>query len=216
MSSINIHPTFFYQQPEEYRFSHDSIFLAYKVFETLQNLSLKDCTLLDLCSGVGVVGLDFIYHRHKAHLDLPKQFDFLEVQHIYKKYFDENIKTLSIPLIQAQFIHSNYDQLLSTQMTNSYDYIISNPPYFHTHHGKLSPSHFKNRCRFFIDSNFKNLILGLSNALKPLGSAFVLFRDQPEHSFHVITEIKKYIPSQISVVHLDTLRGTLLIQFTKN
>jgi tRNA1Val (adenine37-N6)-methyltransferase len=104
---------------------------------------------------------------------------------------------------------------LSEDMANTYDYILSNPPYFNLGHGKLSPSEFKNRCRFFIDSNFKNLILGIANSLKPNGSAFVLFRDQPEHSFHVLEEILKIVPQHVTVIPIDVIRGTLLIRFKK-
>ncbi|MBV2168118.1 MAG: hypothetical protein KUL82_05355 [Bdellovibrio sp.] len=65
MSSINPHYTFHYSQPEEYRFSHDSVMLARKVFERVSASAMENWRGLDLCSGCGIVGLDFLFHALK-------------------------------------------------------------------------------------------------------------------------------------------------------
>ena len=62
MSSINNFFTFNYQQPNEYHFSHDSVFLARKAFEYVQSNYTSYDQVLDLCAGCGVVGLDFFFH----------------------------------------------------------------------------------------------------------------------------------------------------------
>lgn len=79
MASINSHFTFNYSQPEEYRLSHDSVFLAREIFEQLSALDLAGKRGLDVCAGCGIVGLDFLFHRRAAGQSVPEIFDFLEV-----------------------------------------------------------------------------------------------------------------------------------------
>ena len=83
MSSINCHYTFNYSQPSGYRLSHDSVFLARSVHEHLAEVNLNNTKALDICSGSGIIGLDFLFHRREAGKDIPDSFDFLEVQNDY-------------------------------------------------------------------------------------------------------------------------------------
>ena len=87
MSSVNRYPTFEYSQPEEYRFSHDSVFLARKVYELFKDKDLSSLQGLDLCAGCGVIGLDFLYHCWHETGQTVKSFDFIEVQAVYKDHF---------------------------------------------------------------------------------------------------------------------------------
>lgn len=177
MSSINPYFTIQYQQPDEYRFSHDSVFLARRVFEILRDESVKFSHILDLCAGCGVVALDFLFHWQAAQLNLPGKTDFLEVQSIYQKYFAHNVA--QIPKMNSfEFLNLNYDQVFNQpKLKKQYDLILCNPPYFKVEAGLLSPSDFKNRCRFFIDSNFIELVRAIQYLLSPSGRAYVLIKD---------------------------------------
>jgi len=73
-------PTFEYSQPDEYHFSHDSVFLARRVFEFLRDKNIDPKTALDLCAGSGVIGLDLMFHLRSGGKQRPQVFDFLEVQ----------------------------------------------------------------------------------------------------------------------------------------
>jgi tRNA1(Val) A37 N6-methylase TrmN6 len=69
MSSVNQKPTFNYSQPEDYHFSHDSVFLAQKVSEIIQKEELRLKSVLDLCSGCGIVGMDLLYYLQQNIFD---------------------------------------------------------------------------------------------------------------------------------------------------
>ncbi len=211
MSSINPHYTFNYSQPEEYRLSHDSVFLARQVFERLEGLDLSTSTALDICAGAGVVGMDFLYHRREAQQTVPAVFDFLEVQEVYAPHFMENKKRLGAIQTKINFELRNYNDLQTEEYRQKYDLIISAPPYFLPTQGKLSPSSFKNRCRFFIDSDLKNLLLGIHSSLKTKGMAFLLLHDLPEHKMDMIAEAQSICHEKLEFSILGNIRGTHFI-----
>lgn len=214
MSSINPHFTFNYSQPGEYRFSHDSVFLARRVFEIYKNTSVEKLRGLDLCSGCGVIGLDFLFHCYNETQKSFREFDFLEVQDVYAEHFSTNVERLGSIPTELSFLNKNYSELHSEKFANTYDLILCNPPYFHQGQGKLSPSEFKNRCRFFLDSDFKSLLQGIAHALKPQGQAYVLLRDQKEHGWNSFEEAQKVL-SDMQLEKLEDIRGTDLVKITK-
>lgn len=174
MSSINPYYTFKYSQPESYRFSHDSVFLARRAFEIVHDEVKSNWRGLDLCAGSGIVGLDFLFHC-KTELKLQlERFDFLEVQNDYASHFEINKGRLNNEITKIQFLNKNYCESLHTQ----YDLILCNPPYFNPEEGQLSPNQFKNRCRFFIDGTRAELMAAIDRALAPKGRAFVLSRKE--------------------------------------
>lgn len=212
MSSINPHYTFNYSQPEEYRFSHDSVFLARQVFELIGSADLSAVRGLDLCAGSGIIGMDFLFHRREAGLRVPTDFDFLEIQDVYLPHFQENVKRLGEIQTRCHFVQKNYNDLQTAEFAGKYDLILCNPPYFLPGQGKLSASEFKNRCRFFIDSDLKNLLLGIANCLTTTGAAYVLLRDLPEHRWNVLEEAKKICQGKLQVELLGDIRGTHFVK----
>ncbi len=210
MTSLNPHFTFNYSQPEEYRFSHDSVFLARQVFEFLPE-DLSKMTALDLCSGCGIVGLDFLYHCKQEQRAYPARFDFMEVQEVYRDHFEKNLTAFAQQKPAVNFVNLNYEALLTPEFSSRYDLILSNPPYFRTNQGKLSPSEFKNRCRFFIDSDFTNLIRGIDAALNPGGRAFVLLRDLQDHGWNLLEEARKILSGRREIKKVADIRGTPLV-----
>lgn len=187
MSSINPHYTFQYSQPEAYRFSHDSVFLARRVFEMVRAVIRPEWRVLDLCSGTGIVGLDFMFHCRSELGFVPHHCDFLELQSDYETHFAINLARFNEQLgikqesltPQIRFLQQNYNEKLSEK----YELILCNPPYFQMNEGKLSPNLFKNRCRFFMDATVDELLQTIACALAPQGQAFVLSR-KPHHFVH--------------------------------
>lgn len=170
--------------------------------------------VLDLCAGCGIVGLDFLFHclQNKLH---PAVFDFMEVQDVYRGHFDKNVSALTEASragdaklnCHVQFILQNYDILQTEEFSNRYDLILCNPPYFQPHQGTLSPSEFKNRCRFFIDSDLPSLLRGLENSLKPQGKAFVLLRSLKDHGEDIISQASQIL-QRCSLERAFQVRGT--------
>jgi len=223
MSSINPHVTFNYSQPDEYRLSHDSVFLARRVFEYLQQhgSTLNNLISLDLCAGGGVVGLDLLFHLQSLKNDFVNiaHFDFLEIQDVYLPHFTRNVDALKkkFPALSArtQFIQANYAELVQqNHFENKYDLIVCNPPYFRPGQGLLSSSDFKNRCRFFIDSDFKSLIQGIAKSLKPEGRAFVLIKSLDKHGINIDHEIDSF-HTGLKFQKLLPVRSTDLYFFQK-
>ncbi len=205
-SSINAHTTFFYSQPEMYRFSHDSIFLAREIFEKYRlELSQPDFQILDLCAGCGVIGLDLLFHQLKEST-FSGEVDFLEVQSIYQSYFDVNQKTLRefFPHqnLKLNWIQKNY---LHVNQPKKYDLIVANPPYFLMENGVLSDNEFKNRCRFFIDSNWLDLLFFIKNSLKENGTAHILVRNELKK----LIEKENYFDLSLPYIEfISQIRGT--------
>lgn len=218
VSTINTHFTFSYAQPNEYRFSHDSVFLARKIFEIVRDKGLNYDRILDLCSGCGIVGLDLAFHLNDENLQLPKRIDFLEVQSIYRAFFEKNVETLNSLIrkdLATCFINANYDSLIQadSNLSEKYDLIISNPPYFRKDQGVLSKSEFKNRCRFFIDSDFKNLIEAIQQSLNKKGHAFILLKSLAEHGVDIEKEFT-HLNTRLMLRNLGLIRDTGFYEIT--
>lgn len=208
----NTHYSYDYYQPEDYRFSLDSVFLAQKVAESLKSAAHpEDLRVLDLCSGCGVVGLELHFH-----LPALRKIDFLEVQEVYLPFFEKNVEQAKKPDSEFNFLHMNYADLIDNDHREKYDVIVSNPPYFFQGEGLLSPNNdFKNRCRFFIDSDFHNLIQATLFVLKPKGRAFILARPGSHHGRDLLEEIKKLSVGFARVQIMDEVRGTNIIELIK-
>jgi tRNA1Val (adenine37-N6)-methyltransferase len=204
MASINSFPTFKYSQPEDYHFSHDSVFLARQIFEKHKN-ELVNYQILDLCAGCGVVGIDLVFHQLKESI-FKGEIDFIEIQDVYKNHFEKNKKLLMSEFpdhdLKMNWIQKNYAEI---QDDKKYDLIVSNPPYFLKESGVLSDNEFKNRCRFFLDSGWKELILFMQNSLKANGKAYFLVRDELKK----MIEQENYFNPHLQKIHfLSQIRGT--------
>lgn len=236
--------TYQYAQPEEYRFSLDSVEMAWEVAQHLRSRPMRRLRLvsaadssdevgegdplakalarmqvLDLCAGCGVVGFDFQYHMPEI-----EKIDFVEVQDVYKPYFEKNLEMVLLRrphLIDKyfHFIEMNYENLLNDEKYHHhYDLILCNPPYFFPGQGKMSPSEFKNRCRFYLDSTFAKLIQSIDYCLAMEGEAYVLVRPLDDHDIDIFSELRtilqgSLIEGRLRCENLTMVRGTFLLKF---
>lgn len=202
-----------YFQPEEYHFSLDSVLLAKTVAQIYRaHPELSKLKVLDLCAGTGVIGLEFYFYLNQI-----EHLDFLEIQDVYLPYFEKNKELIAPQKKNFSFHLKSYDELVHNhEFHQKYDLILSNPPYFFKGHGLLSPSEFKNRCRFFLDSSFENLFLAIGMTLKNRGQAFVLVRDGKEQNRNPILEIQKILEKingrKFTVNLQEPIRGVLLVE----
>lgn len=218
MTTVNPYFTMNYAQPGEYNFSHDSVFLARLAFDYVLKNQIDVQNVLDLCSGCGVVGLDFLFHLKTNSWATPSLIDFLEIQSVYLPFFSTNCQTLekSIDIkLSLNFLNMNYaDVYKNLDLAKKYDFVLCNPPFFRNGQGTLSPSDFKNRCRFFMDSDFENLINSVSYLLAPGGRALILIKTLKDHGVDVIRDLESSA-NGLTVQKINTLRGIELFELAK-
>jgi tRNA1(Val) A37 N6-methylase TrmN6 len=217
--------TYNYSQPEEYHFSLDSIEMPWEVAQHFKERIAEDnqekksspadylrskmrrYRVLDLCAGCGVIGFELNYHMPEL-----RNIDFVEVQEIYKSHFEANREKVQNEG-EFRFLQKNYEELSKDpELHQKYDLILCNPPYFKIEQGKLSPSEFKNRCRFFIDSTFEKLIESIEYSLAPEGEAYLLLRTLEEHGYDLLTELRTLIHGKLQCENLTLVRGTFLLK----
>ncbi|KTC93298.1 methyltransferase [Legionella cincinnatiensis] len=204
--------TYSYKQPDEYHFSLDSIHLArFVAIQLKSHTDLGSLRVLDLCAGCGVIGMELSWH-----LQALRQIDFIEIQDIYTEYFYQNLANINRPELQFRWHLLNYDELHAKKWEGKFDLIISNPPYFQLGHGMLSPSQFKNRCRFYLDSSFHNYIRALENSLANNGRAYFLLRPLKHHGFDLFSDIQKILQETSATVRkISHIRGVDIILLEK-
>lgn len=206
--------TYQYSQPEDYHFSLDSIQAPKVIANRICNeANLADWQVLDLCAGCGVMGFELSWHLPEL-----KNFHFLEVQDVYLEHFKKNIQIVNRPEVNFTFHLQNYAGLIRQEPMPrqehkaAYDLVVCNPPYFRIDQGKLSPSEFKNRCRFFIDSDFNQLLETVLWVLKPKGQAYLLLRSLKDHGRSVEEDLSEVLQDRARSEIVADIRGTDLVR----
>lgn len=203
--------TYQYKQPDEYHFSLDSIHFAEFVAKDFHSQHLNSIRVLDLCAGCGVIGFQLSWFLREL-----RQIDFVEIQEHYVKSFKENVSIVNRPELQLTWHLLNYDELCKKSWEKKYDLIVSNPPYFQAGHGMLSPSPFKNRCRFFLDSSFTNFIKALYNTLAPQGKAYFLLRPSDHHGYDFYEEMRElFRETHVYFKKITQIRGNDVVLIQK-
>jgi tRNA1(Val) A37 N6-methylase TrmN6 len=163
-----------YHQPSFYRFNEDSLNLVKFVASKVEHIS----SILDLGAGSGILGIEL------SNILLPKKLCLVEAQYEWEPYVSYNVdKFLSLE-IQSRIFFSTFGDWMPEE---SFDLIISNPPYFLPGHGQKSPDKRREISRSFIIDGWSVLFNKISKALSPRGQAFIVVRNDER----ILEEIEK-------------------------
>ena len=149
-----------YHQPEFYHFNSDSIALVDYIKENYSNKRID--TLLDYCSGVGVIALELSNHFE------IQEIIFLDVQNEYEEFIEKNIELLNFSN-KSSFLN-NYDVLKA--MNKQVEMIVINPPYFLETASRLPESDKRRIARFYKKGELELII---KNALSLCDKGTKLF-----------------------------------------
>jgi len=175
-----LNPNLDYFQPDFYRFSQDSTQLAKIVAEEM-GLLQEGSWCMDVGAGCGIVGLEII-----KNLDRKINFDFLEIQTEFKDFFYKNLTLLEG---KKKFCNFHNIDFRKFPPLKKYSLIVSNPPYFSPGKGRTSNDPRKNKCRFFMEGSYKELLNFFKLCLIPKGVGYILYRENGEKSFEIFQEL---------------------------
>ncbi len=206
--------TFQYSQHPEYHFSLDSVEGPRRIATRLNERGISSVDrALDLCAGCGVMGLETLFH-----FPAIQSFDFLELQAANQIHLERNTselqKQFSATTMNLNFgDFRNWNQTFGVQI---FDLIVCNPPFFLPGQGKLSPSDFKNRSRFFMDGDPQGMVEAILGLLKPGSLGYVLIRDQSQHGLQMLKDIDVFCRGRARVEVLGPVRTTSLVEIHRN
>jgi tRNA1(Val) A37 N6-methylase TrmN6 len=168
-----------YSQPDFYKFNNDSVELAKLTASSLRELS--NLKILDLCSGCGVVGIEF--SRHHESVD---SLHCVELQSEFESYLNTNLQSLDCKTSYS------IEDFKSFSPLEKYDVVVSNPPYFKEGNGRISPNENRQKCRFYSDQEIELLLKKCLSLVTTNGSIFISHREdlrEYDSRFRLLKEI---------------------------
>ncbi len=186
-----------YFQPDFYRFSQDSLdFVNWIEKRNTQNIPFS---VLDLCSGCGVIGME-LGQRFPMW-----EIDFCELQEAFYPYFIKNAdlfcKGRPPRFFQVNLTMFNHDSLLK------YDLIVCNPPYFSPQKGRTPPSLERYTCRFFSEQDWEELFKCFARSLKKAGKAYFLAREDLWKKHSSVSQVGSLAGAQVFCFDLNVERS---------
>ncbi len=150
------------QKKDGFRFGEDAVMVA--EFFT----PAKSGKLLDIGTGTGIISL--ILSRDPkidriTSVEIQEEMAGMAKRSVEKNDLTEKIEVLNI-------------DVKNLNRGNTYDYIVSNPPYMKCSNGKVNPHSMKAISRHEITLNLEELIDQSRRLLKPGGSLTLIYRSE--------------------------------------
>lgn len=190
-----------YQLTDGFRFSVDPIILV----DFFEGNPKKN--ILDIGSGTGIIPILLAKRKNM------KNIVGIEIQkegfEIFKKNIIENNLSEEIKPILGDV--KDYKE------SNSFDYIISNPPYMILDGKKISENENKKISRHEITLNLEELIKNTKRLLKPQGEFFMVHRSYRLPEIIIELEKNKFSLKKIQFVYFNREKNSnlILIQASK-
>ncbi len=166
-----------YQPQNGYCYNSDTHFLYNFICKNLESFKNIQGELLDIGSGSGVLGLLIARDFKKLNLnqcELQESFQFLSQK-------NSEINNIQNTLYKNDFLKHNFDK--------EFDYIVSNPPFYHSDVIKSENENIK-IARYNDSMPLENFIEKVSKLLKTKGKFFFCYDEQQLDT--IIELLKKY------------------------
>lgn len=190
-----------YQLVDGFRFSVDPIILV-DFFE-----GNKNGKILDIGSGCGIIPILLSYKKEMTNIyGVEIQKSSLEV---FKKNVEENNLSENINIIEGD--------VADIKEGNSFDYIISNPPYMTIDGKKISENENKKIARHEIFLDLKKLVENVKRLLKPRGEFFLVHRSHRFLEICKVLEENNFSVKKVKFTFFDREKSSnlVLIQASK-
>lgn len=202
--------TYRYSQPDEYRYSLDSIEFMWRLGMVLNKESkTAGLHVLDLCAGCGVLGFELNFWLREKISSLT----FVEVQKEYAAHLQNNRRITQTHDKDVTISNVNFRDLPSLKnFRQAFDLIVCNPPYFREQTASLGKSTFRNRCHFLIDGSFAELCAAIFYCLAENGEAYVLLKDLTAQGVDQLAELRAHADENFTAEVMGIVRGTPVVR----
>lgn len=202
--------TYLYSQPDEYRYSLDSIEFMWRLGMVLKEVQGKaQLRVLDLCAGCGVLGFELNFWLREKISSLT----FVEMQTEYAVHLQKNRHITQTQDKNVTICTTNFRDLPRLEsFRQTFDLIVCNPPYFREQTASLGKSSFRNRCHFLIEGSFVELCEAIFYSLAQDGEAFVLLKDLTAQGVDQLAELRTHANENFTAEVMGIVRGTPVVR----
>ncbi|WP_033916021.1 tRNA1(Val) (adenine(37)-N6)-methyltransferase [Campylobacter sputorum] len=187
-----------FQEKEGYRYNSDTVMLYHFITKLKGNV-------LDVGCGCGVLGL--LLKRDFSNISLT-MIDILQtnINMAIKNANENNIKA---DIISGNFLDMNEDV--------KFDYIVSNPPFYHDGAIKSKNLH-KNFSRYSSNLNLQNFLEKSFKILKPNGTLIFCYDAKQINEIFFLLRNLKFNTNKVQFVHPKATKNSklVLIEARKN
>lgn len=167
------------QYKKGYRFSIDAVLCS----QFCSPGAYTDYSILDIGCGCGVIGLILAYRYPQTRITA------VEIQPELAELTRDNIQGNNYQS-RMKVLEGNYRDLPGMVEAESFDLVVSNPPYRKPGRGRLSPDSQRARARHEIDADLSDLIKSAAYCVKNKGKVVIIY--PAVRSIILITELKKH------------------------
>jgi tRNA1(Val) A37 N6-methylase TrmN6 len=153
-----------YSQPQFYRFNSDSITLIDRIVQKRFQVG----SIMDLGTGCGIIGLELVRRIKTEKLVL------VELQREYLVHLEDNCRRFLPSEVEVSILITSFGEL---QLSQEFDLIVSNPPYYFPHSGVLSKDLNRARARAFLVDSLEILLQKIAYFLAPEVHAFLVLKN---------------------------------------
>jgi tRNA1Val (adenine37-N6)-methyltransferase len=156
-----------YSQPDFYRFNQDSLLLV----KWILDYHIGGQHLLDLGAGSGIIGIELSRSLK------PSSLTLVELQADYLPHLELNLKHFLPSSTKPEVLLQAFSQ---THLSQKFDLIVANPPYYLPGNGQLAENLKRARARSFLQDDWKVLLQVVQEHLSEEGKAFMVIKNDPQ------------------------------------